>query len=127
MIVINCSTRRKYGTKINTLFIRRNFLKEIELKSKERFLLGSIIPDAYMDLKDRDKTHFANRTEETTYFDFNLFREKFDRQINEDSLYLGYYMHLVEDVFTDNSYIGMSLEYRKVRKKFQCYTTIIIF
>ena len=75
------------------------FSKEIELKSKERFLLGSIIPDAYMDLKDRDKTHFANRTEETTYFDFNLFREKFDRQINEDSLYLGYYMHLVEDVF----------------------------
>lgn len=42
------------------------FSKEIELKSKERFLLGSIIPDAYMDLKDRDKTHFANRTEETT-------------------------------------------------------------
>lgn len=75
------------------------FLEEIELKNKERFLLGSIIPDAYMDLKDRDKTHFANRTEETTYFDFNLFRELFDRQIDEDDLYLGYYMHLVEDVF----------------------------
>ena len=40
-----------------------------------------------------------NTALETTYFDFNLFREKFDRQINEDSLYLGYYMHLVEDVF----------------------------
>ena len=50
------------------------FSKEIELKSKERFLLGSIIPDAYMDLKDRDKTHFANRTEETTYFDFKIGR-----------------------------------------------------
>ena len=75
------------------------FSEEIELKNKKRFLLGSIMPDAYMNLKDRDKTHFANRTEETTYFDFNLFREKFDRQINEDSLYLGYYMHLVEDVF----------------------------
>ena len=75
------------------------FLEEIELKNKERFLLGSIIPDAYMNLKDRDKTHFANRTEETTYFDFNLFRELFDRQIDEDDLYLGYYMHLVEDVF----------------------------
>ena len=76
------------------------FSKEIEPKSKERFLLGSIIPDAYMDLKDRDKTHFANITEETTYFDFNLFREKFDRQINEDSLYLGYYMHLVCLLYT---------------------------
>lgn len=53
------------------------FSEEIELKNKKRFLLGSIMPDAYMNLKDRDKTHFANRTEETTYFDFNLFREKF--------------------------------------------------
>lgn len=72
--------------------------KEIELKNKERFLLGSVMPDAYKELKYRDKTHFANRTD-GTYFDFNLFREKFGRQMNEDDLYLGYYMHLVEDVF----------------------------
>lgn len=72
--------------------------KEIELKNKERFLLGSVMPDAYKELKHRDKTHFANRTD-GTYFDFNLFREKFGRQMNEDDLYLGYYMHLVEDVF----------------------------
>lgn len=71
--------------------------KEIELKNKERFLLGSVMPDAYKELKYRDKTHFANRTD-GTYFDFNLFREKFARQMNEDDLYLGYYMHLVEDV-----------------------------
>ena len=71
--------------------------KEIELKNKERFILGSIMPDAYKELKDRDKTHFAHRTD-GTYFDFNLFREKFGRQMNEDDLYLGYYMHLVEDV-----------------------------
>lgn len=70
---------------------------EIELKNKERFILGSIMPDAYKELKDRDKTHFAHRTD-GTYFDFNLFREKFGRQMNEDDLYLGYYMHLVEDV-----------------------------
>ena len=49
--------------------------KEIELKNKERFLLGSVMPDAYKELKYRDKTHFANRTD-GTYFDFNLFREK---------------------------------------------------
>ena len=55
------------------------------------------MPDAYKELKDRDKTHFAHRTD-GTYFDFNLFREKFGRQMNEDDLYLGYYMHLVEDV-----------------------------
>lgn len=72
--------------------------KEIELKNKERFLLGSVMPDAYKELKYRDKTHFANRTD-GIYFDFNLFREKFGRQMNEDDLYLGYYMHLVEDVF----------------------------
>lgn len=41
--------------------------KEIELKNKERFLLGSVMPDAYKELKYRDKTHFANRTD-GTYF-----------------------------------------------------------
>ncbi len=34
-------------------------IQEIELKNKERFLLGSIMPDAYKNLKYKDKTHFA--------------------------------------------------------------------
>jgi len=33
------------------------FSRQVELKNKNRFLLGSILPDAYADVSDRDKTH----------------------------------------------------------------------
>ena len=82
------------------------FSKEIELKSKERFLLGSIIPDAYMDLKDRDKTHFANRTEETTTY---LGRSLTGR-LMKIACILAIICIWLKTFFTDNLYIGMSLE-----------------
>ena len=39
------------------------------------------------------------KTENYVYFDFGTFREQFLEQIFKDDLYLGYYMHLVEDAF----------------------------
>ena len=33
------------------------------------------------------------------YFDFSKFRDEYDELIRRDDLYLGYYMHLVEDAF----------------------------
>ena len=44
--------------------------KQIELKDKKRFLLGSLIPDAYVDVKFRDVTHYKVRGEEGTYLNF---------------------------------------------------------
>ena len=85
------------------------FSEEIELKNKKRFLLGSIMPDAYMNLKDRDKTHFANRTEETTYFDFNLGRSLTGR-LMKIACILAIICIWLKTFFTDNLYIGMSLE-----------------
>lgn len=75
------------------------FSKQIELKNKNRFLLGSIMPDAYADVCDRDRTHYKIKTENQVYFDFNMFREQYFEQMCKDDLYLGYYMHLVEDAF----------------------------
>ena len=73
--------------------------REVELHDKKRFLLGSILPDAYVDLEQRDATHFRVVDETGIYFDFPSFFEKYKKQIQEDDLYLGYYMHLVEDAF----------------------------
>ena len=75
------------------------FAGQIELKDKHRFLLGSVMPDAFADGCDRDRTHYKIRTEEKSYFDFNMFREQYSELIQKDDLYLGYYMHLVEDAF----------------------------
>ncbi len=71
---------------------------QIELTDKERFLLGSIMPDA-IEVCDRDKSHFKVRTDTHVYFDFEAYRNQYFDLIRRDDLYLGYYMHLVEDAF----------------------------
>ena len=69
------------------------------MKDKERFLLGSLLPDAYSGNAERDAAHFIKRDGQTAIFDFARFRADFGEYIVSDGLYLGYYMHLVEDAF----------------------------
>jgi len=70
----------------------------IELANKERFLLGSVMPDA-IEVCDRDKSHFKVKTDTLVYLDFEAYRNRFFDLMQRDDLYLGYYMHLVEDAF----------------------------
>ena len=72
--------------------------REIPLSDKKRFLLGSILPDA-IDTANRDTSHFIVETRTHKFFDFAAFRNQYPDLINQDDLYLGYYMHLVEDAF----------------------------
>ena len=76
-------------------------LDRIELYDKNRFLLGSILPDAYINPTDRKVAHFIKYVsdENCLYFDFKDFLERFRNNITNDDLYLGYYAHLVEDAF----------------------------
>ena len=75
--------------------------EKIELLDKNRFFLGSILPDAYINPVNRKTAHFIKYlTEENClYFDFQVFFERFQNKIMKDDLYLGYYAHLVEDAF----------------------------
>ena len=75
--------------------------KENVLKDKNRFLLGSVLPDAYSNVVERDISHFTDTKlpNNQVYFDFMKFRAQFNELIKTDDLYLGYYMHLVEDDF----------------------------
>ena len=73
-------------------------LRQVPLPDRRRFLLGSILPDAFAELSERAKTHFTNRSiPGYMYFDFDAFRNRFGVKMAADDLYLGYYMHLVED------------------------------
>lgn len=76
-------------------------LERVPIRDKERFLLGSLLPDAYARREDRDTTHFITgfQPPERVCFDFGRFRQRFGRLVEEDGLYLGYYMHLAEDCF----------------------------
>ena len=73
--------------------------RELALKDRNRFLLGSVLPDAYADRGERDKTHFVRRDGAWRFFDFWAFKERYLPLMRRDDLYLGYYMHLVEDNF----------------------------
>lgn len=75
------------------------FSQQFEIKDKKRFLLGNVFPDAYANGSDRDKTHYIVKTDTQVYFDFCKFRDQYAEVICNDDLYLGYYMHLVEDAF----------------------------
>ena len=72
--------------------------EHIELKDKKRFLMGHVMPDA-IDKNDRSKSHFETIIGDWEYYDFNKFQEDYHDLILHDDLYLGYYMHLVEDNF----------------------------
>ncbi len=74
---------------------------KLALFDKNRFLIGSILPDAYINPEDRKVAHFMKyRAEENDiYFDFHEFHKEFHTEIMNDDLYLGYYAHLIEDAF----------------------------
>ena len=71
------------------------------VKDVDRFRVGNLLPDAIEDLVFRNLTHYIK--EETLggrslrFSDFERFRREFAPLVETDGLYLGYYMHLVED------------------------------
>ena len=74
--------------------------REIPVGEKNRFLLGSVLPDAFSDVPQRQITHFKRSLPgNRTIFDFDAFKKKFGTLMRRDSLYLGYYLHLLEDAF----------------------------
>lgn len=74
---------------------------KLEITDLDRFYLGSILPDAYVEATDRQIAHFIKYMPEDNclFFDFQDFATKYEKEIIEDNLYLGYYAHLVEDAF----------------------------
>lgn len=74
---------------------------KLELKDKNRFFLGSLLPDAYINQEDRQISHFIKyiSDENCLYFDFYDFSMRFNNKVLTDELYLGYYAHLIEDAF----------------------------
>ena len=69
---------------------------------KERFRIGNILPDAYSDMKLRSHIHYVRKETDKAgnvirYCDYEAFRREFENNINFDALYIGYYMHLIED------------------------------
>ena len=80
------------------LAITNELIKTHEFNNISRLKLGSVLPDA----GEKDLGHLKIKIPETnkrTYtYDFERFREKFQNLLKTDDLYLGYYLHLIQDI-----------------------------
>jgi hypothetical protein len=68
--------------------------------NRDRFIYGSLLPDLSLhDDGSYDRAHFWERLVEKNRkgIDWNKFRIKYDDNMKTDSLYIGYYCHLIMD------------------------------
>ncbi len=75
-------------------------LREFPDIERNRFLLGSMIPDAAGPGNGHRKINICEGTKKT--YDLPGFRAQFAEQLKSDPLYLGYYLHLVQDLVFRN-------------------------
>ena len=71
------------------------------VRDAARFRIGNVLPDAIEGLAFRAQTHYQIEIERDgrtlRCSDFERFRREFASLVETDDLYLGYYMHLIED------------------------------
>ncbi|MBR5712302.1 MAG: hypothetical protein IKX54_01780 [Lachnospiraceae bacterium] len=76
--------------------ISEGILREYPEIERNRFLLGSMFPDAAGPGNGHRKINVCEETKKT--YDLPGFRAQFAEQLKTDPLYLGYYLHLVQDL-----------------------------
>lgn len=84
-------------------YLLGELLKDEHIKDINRFRIGSILPDAYIPTgiypdTRRQTTHFEEYIDGKIHYRYDLFVEQFKEHMDDD-LYIGYYMHLVEDMY----------------------------
>lgn len=79
------------------LAITEAIAKKWEMKDIYRLRLGAVLPDGTIHGNGHLKVRICDETRST--YDLEGFRERFGEKMMEDDLYLGYYLHLVQDIF----------------------------
>lgn len=78
----------------------KKILETKPIQNPDRFLLGIILPDAPKSGKSSAVSHLKikvyNGTKKT--YDLTEFRNRYWKELSSDSLYLGYYLHLIQDL-----------------------------
>lgn len=88
------------ASRIIHLAITGELLKQYEFQNADRLRFGVIIPDGAANRSEQASSHFKIRIgsgEERTY-DLTGYRNMFHKKMETDDLYLGYYLHLIQDL-----------------------------
>lgn len=88
------------ASRIVHLAIASEINKLHPIPEPEHFSLGSILPDACPDKKAHYRKLLAEGTRRT--LDLSGFRGLYGDRLLSDSLYLGYYLHLLQDILFRN-------------------------
>lgn len=88
------------ASRIIHLAITNALAEQYKFNDIQRLRFGAIIPDASVDRKEYMKSHFKMNIGDEGERTYNLsnFRERFSESMREDDLYLGYYLHLIQDL-----------------------------
>lgn len=88
------------ASRIIHLAVADALLQEFEIDNSARFRLGSILPDAKIDSHLRAAPHFQTVLPNGLItYKLREFLSLYGKKMEEDSLYLGYYLHLIQDIF----------------------------
>lgn len=109
------------ASRIMHLAMGTELFKACEISDKDRFLVGMLLPDAVITgNKKTAGTHYDRMTDRShKVMDFSLFFSEFEGNIQADELYLGYYLHLIEDcIFRKYIYYDLGLLEMRGREGF---------
>lgn len=88
------------ASRVMHLAIANEIINQIHLEDTNRFRLGIILPDAYnRNVQSATNSHLKYTTDCGTKKTYKLawFRKTYAEQLKNDDLYLGYYLHLIQD------------------------------
>lgn len=80
------------------LAITNELIRTHEFKNIGRLKLGAVLPDAGEKNQGHLKIKIPETNKRTYTYDFEGFRDKFLKLLKTDDLYLGYYLHLIQDI-----------------------------
>lgn len=84
------------ASRIVHLAISKKIVKQCEISDANRFLFGSIMPDAVVAGNSHRKINISDGRQKT--YDLTGYRRKFSELMKKDDLYMGFYLHLVQDM-----------------------------
>lgn len=88
------------ASRILHLAVAQKIIEQVHIKDINCFKIGVLLPDAYgVDMSKAD-SHFkillCGGSKKT--YDLSEFKIKFDKEIKNNEMYLGYYLHLIQDM-----------------------------
>lgn len=88
------------ASRIMHMAVTKIIAEKWEIKDRNRLLLGAVLPDVYREGDTSHESHLKMciRGGGWVTYDLTSFKKRYGERMTEDSLYLGYYLHLVQDL-----------------------------